>query len=88
MGHFIGRIQGARGETSRLGSRQSGISASIKGWHNGVNIYGGWSKESGDVFEIHATGGSTGGHRSKLIGVVRVVDGKLVCTNNKGEDIC
>lgn len=38
MAHFIGYIQGARGEASRLGTKKSGIDVSARGWNLGGSV--------------------------------------------------
>lgn len=38
MAHFIGYVQGARGEASRLGSKSSGIDATGRGWNIGGSV--------------------------------------------------
>lgn len=62
MAHFIGEIQGNRGEASRTGSKKSGISAHIRGWNIGVRVNIRHDEESGkDFYTIYETGGSNGG---------------------------
>jgi len=84
MAHFRGIIKGNRGESSRLGSKNSGISAQINGWNTGVDVWGVCSDEGGDRFEIRATGGSNGGQERKLIGVITSVNGELVIATKAG----
>ena len=38
MAHYYAKIQGARGPASRLGSKQSGINATIAGWAGAVIV--------------------------------------------------
>lgn len=38
MAHFLAEIQGARGPASRLGSKQSGISATTASWDGAVTV--------------------------------------------------
>lgn len=66
MAHFYGNIQGNRGEATRMGTKQSGIEAHIRGWNNGVRVEGFVNAEGKDCFHIFATGGSHGG-ATKLI---------------------
>ena len=69
MAHFIGFIQGCRGEASRLGSISSGIHATINGWNLGVKVTMHYDKESGkDVAIVTLTAGSNGMLDSKCIG--------------------
>ena len=39
MAHFLASIQGCRGEASRLGSKESGITARIGSWEGGVEVH-------------------------------------------------
>lgn len=60
MARFYGSIQGNRGEATRCGSKESGITGHIRGWDVGVEVeckhrYG------MDEAHIFATGGSNGG---------------------------
>lgn len=38
MAQFRSVIRGMRGEASRLGSKQSGMSAHVDGWHTGATV--------------------------------------------------
>jgi hypothetical protein len=66
MAQFYAEIQGNRGRATRMGTKNSGITAHIRGWHIGarVNV----SHENGrDVVRIWKTGGSSGFKPAKLI---------------------
>lgn len=39
MAQFRSVIRGQRGETSRLGSKQSGMVAHVDGWHTGATVH-------------------------------------------------
>lgn len=39
MSQFYGRIQGNRGEATRLGSKKSGVDADARGWRIGGSVY-------------------------------------------------
>lgn len=68
MAHFYGEVQGNRGETSRAGSRQSGIRSHTRGWDVGVRVI--CSDDDGeDVCRVWLTSGSRGTLPSKLIGI-------------------
>lgn len=59
MAQFYAAIQGHRGEASRLGTKQSGISGHIRGWNVGVAVY--ISHVDGkDVVSVYRTTGSNG----------------------------
>jgi hypothetical protein len=74
MARFIGYVQGQAGETSRLGSPKSGITAEARGWDVGVKVIG---RDIGgeDVFSVFSTSGSNGGASPVHLGNVKLVDG-------------
>jgi hypothetical protein len=58
MARFIGRLQGARGAASRLGSSGSGVVASAGGWEIGGRVHV-WVGENGkDQVSFWLTAGS------------------------------
>ena len=67
MAQFYGSVVGNRGEASRMGSRESGISGHIRGWGIGASVR--CFEENGrDVVEVYATSGSNGREQPKLLG--------------------
>lgn len=54
MAHFYGRLKGNRGETTRCGSRNSGIRATIRSWRSEVfgHLYDD-RQNCGDVLLLH-----------------------------------
>lgn len=60
MAQFIASIQGNRGESTRLGSKSSGISASASGWNIGARVRID-HVDGKDVVRVFRTGGSHGG---------------------------
>lgn len=59
MAHFRATIQGHRGEASRLGTKSSGLTASINGWDIGANVTTSYSTHlDSDTVRISFTGGS------------------------------
>jgi len=79
MAQYRAVIQGNRGETSRLGSKASGITTHTDGWNSGVKVVGWFDEIEGvDRFGVFATGGSTGAYSDKYLGDVKVIDGKPV----------
>jgi hypothetical protein len=66
MAQFYGEMQGSKGPASRMGSKQSGLQAHIRGWTVGVAVecqhVGGE-----DVIDVYFTGGSGAPSRRKLI---------------------
>jgi len=78
MAHFMAVIQGNRGEASRLGSANSGMQASVNGWHSGVRVYASYNEEKGrDEFQITLSGGSNGYIVPRPLGVFALVDGEM-----------
>lgn len=69
MAQFRAIIRGQRGEASRLGSKNSGLHASINGWDGGVRVVAS-HRDGHDHFEIYATSGSNGGRSDAPIGCV------------------
>ncbi len=66
MAQFYGDIQGNRGEATRMGTKESGISAHVRGWNVGARVI--VAHEDGrDVVQVWATSGSHGREASKLI---------------------
>lgn len=72
MAQFRATIKGQKGgEASRLGDKNSGISAHVAGWSGGVGVEASHHPERGDEFAIYATTGSNGsGGFGDLIGKV------------------
>ena len=48
MAHFRGYIQGMRGSASRLGSKDSGLTANIASWEGAVHVNL-WHDEEDDI---------------------------------------
>jgi len=68
MAHFIGYLQGNRGQASRLGTERSGMDAVARGWHIGGEIMLGTNSESrNDWMEIRIDGGSSGPRQAEII---------------------
>jgi hypothetical protein len=89
MAHFYASAQGSRGETHRLGGKSSGADASVRGWHDGVRVWGRWDEEKQkNIYTIDFTGGSSGAF-SKRIGTFELItthDGKKVLCSLIGKD--
>lgn len=66
MAQFRGTIQGSRGDASRLGTKNSGLTVEANGWHVGVRVE--LTHEDGeDVARVYLTTGSNNtGHRVYL----------------------
>jgi hypothetical protein len=59
MAQYIAKIQGQRGQASRLGSKTNGMSVTMNGWNIGVVVEASYNKTTGkDEFVIYRTGGS------------------------------
>jgi hypothetical protein len=61
MAHFRAVILGQRGQASLLGSKKSGLIATIDGWHRGITVYANHINGK-DVFHIYKTTGSAEDH--------------------------
>jgi len=65
MAHFYADIQGNRGEGTRMGTKDSGISGHIRGWTVGAKVE--CSHDGGvDMVRVYKTSGSHGS-RSELL---------------------
>lgn len=84
MAAFMGRVQGHRGEATRLGSPASGITADAKSWEIGVSVHGGLDAEGQERFEIVARDIASGVELE--IGCVRKVEGRIVFEHTGGLD--
>lgn len=58
MAHFRGTLQGMRGETSRLGSKSSGLTADCDGWQGGVRVSLYVNDAGEDSAQVELTDGS------------------------------
>lgn len=68
MAHFIGYLQGNRGDVSRLGSKSSGITASAQGWRIGVDVIVMYDEEKKkDKVIVRKTSGSNREKESEVI---------------------
>lgn len=73
MAHFMVTCSGNRGEASRLGGKESGVSADLNGWNGGVRVYLYHDADTGqDMARVTLTPGSghSGGHRELYDGPV------------------
>ena len=68
MSHFYADIQGNRGQATRQGTKQSGISGHIRGWGVGAFVECYYDKDLGkDFVRVYLTSGSS--NSKKLIGI-------------------
>jgi len=75
LGHFRAIIQGQRGPVSRLGSKKSGVQASVNGWNVGVDVSAYYDeKKQCDVIVVELTGGSNARFSRKEIGRFTIED--------------
>lgn len=58
MAQFYGHMQGNRGTATRMGTKDSGITAHIRGWNVGISITCHVDDKGNDVCVAHETGGS------------------------------
>jgi hypothetical protein len=61
MARFRGRVQGSRGEATRLGTASSGLFVEANGWNFGIRVRVSTAGES-ERYEVYKTGGSHGGY--------------------------
>lgn len=52
MAHFYGSIQGARGEVHRLGTKNSGMSATVASWEGAVQVDADHDKKTGKDYVL------------------------------------
>lgn len=68
MAHFIGYLQGNRGQASRLGTKASGIYSKVSGWNIGAEIVIDYDENTKkDIVKIYKTGGSNGSIAGELL---------------------
>ena len=84
MSRFKGAVKGFRGVAERNGTESSGISVEAAGWISGVLVRG-WVNDEEDVFEVCLTRGSNLKGGNKVLGYVKVVDGRIVWEEAEGE---
>lgn len=89
MAHFIGYVQGSRGEASRVGTTSSGMSAIARGWDVGGQVCAYNDDKTGmDYVEFSVNGGSNDASRSKTIlrvwqdGRVEFLDERMAILNS------
>jgi hypothetical protein len=69
MAQFYGDIQGNRGEATRMGSKESGISGHIRGWSTGAKVTVTYDPIlEKDIVHVYRTGGSNG-NGMELVGM-------------------
>lgn len=67
MAQYRGTMIGQRGETSRLGSKASGLEVRCNGWNKGIRVIGRYINGE-DKFTVFLTGGSNGRTTEQEIG--------------------
>jgi len=72
MAQYRATIKGNRGVGSRLGSKKTGLIATIDGWDDGIMVQASWNeKKDCDEFTVWRTGGSNHRKSFSLLAVVR-----------------
>ncbi len=67
MSHFYGTLEGSRGEASRCGSKDSGITTYAAGWSGAIRVHV-WQDEAGnDCFDVDLVPWQSSGGRSQGI---------------------
>ena len=67
MARFRGTLEGCRGSASRLGSANSGLRVTARGWNIGVSIDLLVNDKGKDAVRVYVDGGSNGRMSSKLV---------------------
>lgn len=76
MAHFIGYVQGNRGEASRLGTKSSGIGSTARGWDIGASLSISHNEERDtDTLFIHIDKGSNNKSSRIIANVFKTADG-------------
>lgn len=72
MAQFYAEIHGNRGPATRMGTKQSGMFAHVRGWNVGVEVYCYHDAAiNKDVIIVTRTGGSNGyGNRQEITRLV------------------
>lgn len=78
MARFIGSVRGNRGEASRLGTPQSGLSAHAQGWDIGASAYVYVNSKGEDLVRVSINRGSNGHGGDLFLGVFKIKDGGIV----------
>ena len=69
MAQFYADIQGNRGESTRMGTKKSGIKGHIRGWNVGARVWMRFNEETQeDECTIDLTSGSGYGNSEKRLG--------------------
>lgn len=56
MAHFICKLEGARGEASRLGNKKSGVRTTAAGWKGAIQVYVWHDEDTGeDMYRVELT---------------------------------
>lgn len=71
MAQFYAAIQGNRGEATRMGTKQSGLWAHIRGWHIGCRAEMSHGSDGHDYITIFLTGGSNNPGNAQCLGRFR-----------------
>lgn len=67
MARFRGTLKGGRGQASRLGTPNSGLTTQTNGWGRGITVYAQAHGDS-DRFYVHVTNGSSQAQDSRCVG--------------------
>jgi hypothetical protein len=78
MANFRATIKGSKAEAHRLGSKTSGINATVNGWNLGIEVEGKVNSNGEDTFYVYITGGSKNFTKKGLIGVFAQADLALI----------
>lgn len=68
MSRFYASIQGNRGQATRQGTKNSGMTGHIRGWNIGVSVSCGVNEKGKDEIRVSLTGGSSDPFAKKDLG--------------------
>ena len=68
MSHFYASIKGGRGESTRGGTKNSGITGHVRGWNVGARVTVTHNEQTGqDEVTVYKTSGSSGSGSDTII---------------------
>lgn len=74
MAQFMGKVRGNKGETSRLGSKNSGLTTECNTWTAGITAEASIDEDGVETIRVFATHGSKGDGTKRMIGALESSD--------------
>ena len=72
MSHFYGTIQGARGEATRTGTKNSGMVTHAAGWGGAIRVDVYQDENGNDMFRVSLGPWQNSGGRSRTLAIGRL----------------